>query len=122
MKKMSVLRGLVLSIGLMASCAEKKLIYEFPEGMSENVRQQNFESCEKGRILFDLNCGGCHYKVIKKRKVIPDFSPEQLSNYEFRFLNRNHEDSLTENRLSQDELVHIITFLTYKKKSGIGIK
>lgn len=122
MKKANALKGMILTLGLMAACAEKKLIYEFPIGMSENVRQQNYESCEKGRILFDVNCGGCHYKEIKRRKVIPDFSPEQLSNYEFRFLNRNHEDSLTENRLSQDDLVHIITFLTYKKKSGEGIK
>ncbi|HEY1047877.1 MAG TPA: hypothetical protein VGF79_15660 [Bacteroidia bacterium] len=120
--RLNILRGLILTAGFITACAERKIVYDFPVAMSENVRQQNYESCEKGRILFDVNCGGCHYKEVKGRKVIPDFSMEQLSNYEFRFLNRNHEDSLTESRLSQDELVHIITFLTYKKKSGIGIK
>lgn len=100
----------------LALCKPAKVVYVFPEGMTDAVRVSTEESCEKGRIMFGVHCAACHVKKEGKKEIFPSFSAEQLSNYEFRFLNRNHEDSLTEDRLSQDDLVHIMNFLTYRKK------
>jgi hypothetical protein len=109
---------LVTMMGMgLSMCKTNKIAYEFPENMPPNIREQNLASCEKGRVLFGMNCAGCHVKMEGKHSVIPDFTAEQLGNYEFRFLNKSHEDSLQENQLSQDDLIHIITFLTYKKKN-----
>jgi cytochrome c peroxidase len=109
---------LVMMMGMgLSMCKSNKVIYDFPENMPTNIREQNLASCEKGRVLFEMNCAACHVKKEGKRSIIPDFTPEQLGNYEFRFLNKSHEDSLQENQLSQDDLIHIITFLTYKKKN-----
>jgi hypothetical protein len=55
--------------------------------------------------------------VIKGKTIIPDFSPDQLSNYEFRIANEKHDENLSETKLSSDELAQIIKFLTYKKRS-----
>lgn len=118
-------RKVILVFGIafaLSMCQSKKMVYQFPEGMSPQIQAMKLESCRKGERLFDLNCGACHYTDHKGRRVVPDFSPEQLGNYEFRFLNKSHEDSLTEVRLSQDDLISIIDFLTYKKKSGVVVK
>ena len=107
--------GLIL---LTSQCSSKKLaVYELPAAMAPAVRLSMQEQCDKGLILYRMNCAKCHSDSSKKKEFIPDFSPSQLSNYEFRFANKKHEDNLNENQLTQDELVNIIMFLTYKKKN-----
>lgn len=99
-------------------CGAKKTAtvqYNFPPMMNDTIRKVTQEQCDKGLVLFRLNCSKCHADTVKGKEVIPSFSSEQLSNYEFRFRNKKHEDNLTESKLSQDELIMIITFLTYKK-------
>lgn len=103
----------------LSMCKTNKVVYDFPENMAPHIKELNLAACEKGRVLFDINCAGCHAKKEGKRVIIPDFTAEQLGNYEFRFLNKSHEDSLQETQLSQDDLIDIIAFLTYKKKNEV---
>lgn len=113
------LSSIILGLSLVFSqCKSKQVVYyELPAEMSSDVRTAVQAQCEKGLVLYRLNCAKCHSDTVKGKEVIPDFSPEQLSNYEFRFANKKHEDNLNETQLTQDELVCIIAFLTYKKKN-----
>lgn len=82
-----------------------------------NIQAAYLEQCEKGKILFDINCSKCHTTTVKGKKIIPHFTPEQLKGYELRVLNAEHESSITETTISAEELGLIMTFLGYKKKN-----
>lgn len=108
----------IIVLVLMSNCSlSKKTYYILPPEMTESVRKSAEEQCEKGLMLFRMNCSKCHADTVNGKEILPDFTPEQLSNYEFRVANKKHEDNLGEMQLTQDELVSIIAFLTYKKKN-----
>lgn len=77
------------------------------------------EICNKGKVLYDINCAKCHNMVVKGKNIIPDFSQEKLTGYELRVANREHEGSMPDTKVTAEELVFISTFLTYKKKVNI---
>ena len=96
--------------------------YEFPAAMAEPVRAEFAKVCDKGKILYDINCAGCHNIKKGNRQIIPDFTPEQLKGYELRVSNAQHEENMPDEKVTAEELSLISTFLLYKKKSGINRK
>jgi hypothetical protein len=94
-----------------------KVSYEFPNAMAEPVRIEFAKACDKGKILYELNCAGCHnYKKGGKTRI-PNFSPEALKGYEIRVSNAQHEENMPDEKVTAEELSLISTFLMYKKKS-----
>jgi hypothetical protein len=91
--------------------------YEFPEAMAQPVRNQFMVLCEKGRILYDINCSKCHNTEVKGKTVVPEFTKEQLGAYSIRVANQKHEMNVSEENVSAEELALITTYLTYKKKN-----
>lgn len=115
--------SIILIIVIVLGCNTiQKIVYDFPVTMSESIRIEFSKQCDKGKILFEINCAKCHTKIVKKREVIPDFKPEQLKGYELRVSNANHESNITETSVSAEELGLIMTFLNYKPKTGIYVK
>lgn len=110
---------IALAAGLLIACTAQKQVaaYELPEQMLPHVKVEYVKICDKGQVLYDLNCGGCH-NAKKGRKVIrPDFKPEQLTGYTLRVSNARHESSMPDSLVSEEELGIIMTFLSYKKKN-----
>lgn len=97
--------------------AQKKFTYEFPDGMPEYVRVDVRKQCEKGAVLYKLNCAQCH-NVGKRKKIVPDFEQGFLAKYALRMSNPQHEEQLPETKVTPEELAEICTFLAYKTKSG----
>jgi hypothetical protein len=97
--------------------AQRKTTYEFPEAMPETVKTENLKLCNKGNILWQINCAKCHNTKVKRRIIIPDFTSDQLKGYELRVLNPTHESNIPETTVTAEELGLIMTFLTYKKKN-----
>lgn len=116
--------GLVLATLLPQLCAAqrptKKVGYDFPPQMKEDLRKEYIKLCDKGQILYGIHCSRCHnLKDAKGKWVIPDFSQQQINGYEIRLGNRQHEDALTDEAMNVEELTLITTFLQFKKKSGV---
>ena len=57
--------------------------------------------------------------MIKGKDVVPDFTQQQLQGYEMRIANPEHEVTLSDDKLTQEELGLIVTFLSYKKKTNV---
>lgn len=108
---------LVSAIVLFACTAQKEAVYELPEAMLPHVRVEYKKICDKGEALYQLNCGGCHNQKMGRKKVIPDFKPEQLTGYTLRISNARHESSMPDSLVTEEELGQIMTFLNYKKKT-----
>lgn len=112
-------RYIAVFLLLLSACSmHKKAAYEFPDAMKPDVQVEFAKVCEKGMILYNINCAKCHNLTVKGKEVIPDFSADQIKGYEIRVTNREHEESLPETNVSPEELGQIATFLSYKKKSG----
>jgi len=108
---------LICCIDSIAQKGKSKVTYEFPAAMAEDVRADFTKQCDKGLVLYELNCGKCHTTTIKGKKVIPDFSEAQMEAYQIRVLNPKHEEELPETSVTSEELSLIFTFFTYKKKN-----
>jgi hypothetical protein len=117
MKRITII--ITVFIFLVQCSTSKKVQYEFPAAMSEPVRTGYKAQCEKGEILYDINCAKCHNTKMKKREIIPDFTEEQLVGYELRMLNPKHEEGIPETNVTAEELGLIMTFLKYKKKKTL---
>jgi mono/diheme cytochrome c family protein len=96
---------------------KQKVKYEFPPQMSEKVKGQFTELCDKGQVLYAINCSSCHNIKVKGKDVIPDFTQEKLIGYELRVSNGQHEENMPDTKVTAEELGLITTFLTYKKKN-----
>lgn len=120
MKIKLTISAILLGIVCMQSYAREKQkeIYEFPEAMAQPVRDEYTKLCEKGRILYEINCSGCHNTIAKGKKVVPDFTEEQLGAYSIRIANAKHEEHVSESNVSAEELALITTYLTYKKRNN----
>lgn len=107
---------------LLACTTQKQALYAFPDAMALPVQKEFARECDKGKILYDMNCAACHNVTVKNKPVIPDFSPEQLIGYELRVSNAQHEGSMPDTKVTAEELGQIMTFLSYKTKSNIPMK
>ena len=104
---------------LFTACvSQQPVTYSFPEAMTGPVKNEFTKVCDKGRILYDINCAGCHNIKKGRRQIIPDFTPEQLKGYELRVSNAQHEENMPDEKVTAEELSLISTFLLYKKKNN----
>jgi mono/diheme cytochrome c family protein len=108
-----------ISCTILACSSQKKVSYEFPAAMAGPVKKEFAKECDKGQVLYNINCAQCHNLVVKGKQVIPDFKPEQLIGYELRVANPQHEGSMPDTKVTAEELGQIMTFLSYKTKSNI---
>jgi hypothetical protein len=113
-KKIIVLTPLLL----LACCARQKAVKcEMPSEMLPHVKQHYTAESEKGQKLYDINCGNCHTTYAKRKKIVPDFTPDQLKGYELRLTNKKHQSVLTDSLVTEEELATIMIFLKYKVKN-----
>lgn len=122
--------ALILSVTLFSICLfvqctsqkQPKVTYAFPAIMAQPVRDHYTAICEKGRVLYEINCAGCHNKKVNGKIIIPDFSEAQMLGYALRVLNAEHERALPEENITPEELGFINTFLMYKTRNTATVK
>lgn len=113
---------LLAGIFQLAACISQQKVtvpYVFPEAMPLPVKMEFANVCDKGKILYDINCAGCHNIKKGRKELIPDFTPEQLKGYELRVSNAQHEENMPDEKVTAEELSLISTFLLYKKKNNV---
>ena len=108
-----------LCVGVMNACTtQKRIVYEFPDAMPKPVQAEYTRLSEKGKILYEINCASCHNKKVKGKTIIPDFTEEEMGAYSIRIANAVHEEQVSEERVTAEELNLITYFFRYKKKSS----
>ncbi len=88
--------------------------YYFPEAMLPKVQKDYLEMCNKGKTLYELNCSMCH-NTGRRKQIVPNFSKSQLVGYTLRVSNLNHEKSIPDSLVSEEELGYVMYYLEYRK-------
>jgi hypothetical protein len=115
--KLITIASVTLTALFIACVAHKQAPYELPEAMLPYVKVEYAKRCEQGYALYNMSCAKCHTKVVKGKKIIPDFTPAQLTGYTLRVSNAQHEQNMPDSIVTEEELGIIMTFLSYKKKN-----
>ncbi len=121
MRRNIMICSLTIMLFIVSCSASKKLTktgYDFPETMGISLQQEFTTTCDKGQILYNLSCAKCHNVTVNRKELIPDFTQDQLSNYDIRLMNPDHGGTTVQERVSPEELSSIVIFLTYKKKNN----
>jgi hypothetical protein len=100
-----------------ACSSPKGVPYELPATLPEVSRETVKTNCDKGKILYEINCAKCHTTKEKRKLVILDFTATQLSGYVLRTQNPEHFENLSDRGLTNVEMTQIIMYLLYKKKN-----
>jgi len=115
--KQSILLTLFIAASAFQVNAQKKVPYVFPKEMAPAIKAEFQKQCDKGQMLYNINCAKCHNTIENGKTIVPDFTPDQLKGYEIRVQNPKHENSLPDEQVTTEELGDIMTFLLYKKKN-----
>ena len=79
--------------------------------MSDETRSVYMERLEKGKVLFKLNCSGCHGIFTKGKDSVPNFTKDQISNYRAAVLMANDKKNhAVAAKMSPQQLDYIIFF------------
>lgn len=121
-RKLFVAAVLLISFGACMTQKKSNITPVFPKEMSPTVQAGYLELWKKGQMLYDINCAGCHNQVVKRKIVIPEFTAEQLSAYEIRVRDPQHEMAVSESKVNTEELNFITIFLTYRHHDSVALK
>jgi hypothetical protein len=95
--------------------SKKKVEYDIPPHYGKEAREKSIEWFEKGKVLFKINCSGCHGIYKNGRDSIPNFTKMQIDNYNAMFIRGDPKNHSVARKLSQDQLNYILTFLRLRK-------
>jgi len=103
------------------SSGKKKPAFALPAEMVPAVRVEYEKMCEKGRVLYEMNCAGCHNVKRGRLSLVPDFTQDQITGYSIRTGNATHVRTLSDEAITAEELALIATYLQYKTPSGAQV-
>ena len=123
MKKTSFFISIVTAGIFLINCTStNKISYNYPDDIitDDTAKKKFVKQFNEGKVLYKINCAKCHSTTAHEKEIIPDFSLEQLENYEIRIQNPKHEEDLRETNITLDELDNVVLFLKYKKRNPVN--
>jgi len=118
MKKYIILLTLVCGLFLTQNCKVKQYepFFDFHGTVSAEDSSDYVEAGENGFELYKKFCGNCHGINTKGQKGIPNFTNEQLEDYNLRWQMGQGSSHIGLDELSDNQLDNILIFLQYRKR------
>jgi hypothetical protein len=119
MKRVVIITLIFKTVFFFESAAQKNAEFDMPaDSVAESSRQAFIKQFKQGKILYSITCAKCHNFKDGRKEIIPDFSMPQLMDYEMRFYYPEHQERLSDAKITDEEMNRIILFLRFKKRSG----
>ena len=100
----------------MQCSSQKKVEYNIPPTASKEYKTLLTERLDKGKALYKIYCSDCHGIFSKGKDSIPNFSKDQIDNYNALFVKQDPKSHAVARKLSQDQIDYILTFLRLRKQ------
>ena len=110
--------GLIASILILAQCRAPYVPeYNWPDDLTKNQKEDYPELAADGFKYYKQFCSECHGITNRGKKKIPNFSKQELEDYNLRWqMSRGSIHGELE-ELTDYHLYTIMTFLEYRKKT-----
>ena len=108
--------GVLLALAVWSCAAHKPVEYVIPADVTGENRELMIERCETGRMLFKVNCSECHGIYGGGKDSIPNFSAQQIDNYNANYIKADPRNHAVARQLSQQQVDCILTFLRLRKR------
>ena len=108
---------IIAFFAMMQCSAPRKTEYNIPATASEEYKTLLTERLDKGKELYKIYCADCHGIFSKGRDSIPNFSKNQIDNYDALFVKKDPKSHAVARKLSQEQVDYILTFLRLRKQS-----
>lgn len=118
MKKYALLFLFIATLFLTQNCKTRKYQPEF-DFMGTVTAEDSSDYVEAGLSGYELYqqyCGPCHGITHKGQKSIPNFTDEQLEDYNLRWQMGEGNTHGDLDQLSDNQLDNILLFLQYRKR------
>jgi len=109
------LRVIFLGSLLMECAPKKKVEYDIPAHYTEQARENAIAWFEKGKILYKVDCAGCHGIYKNGKDSVPNFTKTQIDNYNAMYIKGDPKNHSVAANLSPEQLSYILTFLRLRK-------
>jgi mono/diheme cytochrome c family protein len=107
---------LVASLLLAGCAAHRTVTYVLTPDVTGENRARLIDRFDKGKVLYKVHCSGCHGIFGNARDTMPDFTEVQFDNYKTQYLNADPTNHAVKDKLSQQQLDYIFTFLRLLKR------
>ena len=114
---MKYITTIIIYLLIVECTTQKKAEYNISPDVGEPNRSLLIERCEKGKILYKINCSECHGIYTKGKDSIPNFTDQQIDNYTALAL-ADPENHAVMKKISSQQLDYILTFLRLRKKES----
>jgi mono/diheme cytochrome c family protein len=115
MKYLIVIFVFLGSILFIQCGSQKKVEYDIPSHYGKEARENAIDWFEKGKILYKVDCAGCHGIYKKGKDSVPNFTKTQIDNYNAMYIKGDPKNHSVASKLSPDQLYYILTFLRLRK-------
>ena len=117
MNKLKVLGLTIFTLFILHCRAPYVPEYNWPDDLTENQKEDYPEFAADGFEYYKKFCGECHGITDKGKKKIPNFSKEELADYNLRWQMSKSSIHGDLGELSDNHLHAIMIFLEYRKKT-----
>ena len=101
---------------LFPQCAPHyRVTYNIPPELPDAQRKILVDVLDKGKELYKTYCSDCHGIFTQGKDKIPNFTNEQIDNYNSRFVMRDMKNHAVARQMSPEQLKQVLTFLKYKR-------
>jgi Cytochrome c len=115
MKKRVIISVLSCLLFLTYCATKKKTEYDIPSHYGVQARENAIDWFEKGKILYKVDCAGCHGIYKKGKDSVPNFTKIQIDNYNAMYIKGDPKNHSVASKLSPDQLYYILTFLRLRR-------
>jgi hypothetical protein len=105
----------LISLSIVYCTSQKKTEYDIPSHYTEQARENAIDWFEKGKILYKVDCAGCHGIYNKGKDSIPNFTKTQIDNYNAMYIKGDPKNHSVAAKLSPEQLYYILTFLRLRR-------
>lgn len=115
--KIMLLNITIICCTLMQCSSQKKVEYNIPPTVSNEYKIALQERLDKGKDLYKIYCSDCHGIFSKGKDSIPNFSLQQIDNYNALFVKQDVKSHAVARKLSQEQIDYILTFLRLRRRA-----
>jgi hypothetical protein len=115
MKYLVFIGAFIVSVYCIQCASKNKVEYDIPAHYTAQARANAIDWFEKGKILYKIDCAGCHGIYKKGKDSIPNFTKTQIDNYNAMYIKGDPKNHSVATKLSPEQLYYILTFLRLRK-------